>query len=35
MMRMTEEHMVILMLDVDIPGEEEEDGETYGGNMRV
>ena len=34
-MRMKEEHLVRRMLDVDIQGREEEDGQIEGGKMRV
>ena len=33
--RMKEEHIVRTMLDVDIPGKEEEDGQTYDGKMHA
>ena len=34
-MRMKEEHIVRRMLDVDIPGKKEEDGQTYDGKMHA
>ena len=33
--RMEEEHIVRRILDMDIPGKEEEGGQTYGGKIRV
>ena len=33
--RMKEEHIVRRMLDVDIPGKKEEDGQTYDGKMHA
>ena len=33
--RMKEEHIVRRMLDVNIPGKEEEDGQTYDGKMHA
>ena len=33
--RMKEEHIVRIMLDADIPGKEEEDGQTYDGKMHA